>query len=44
MDEDIGGADYKVSHQMVFGNDLYEKEKVSDANLDILIYNKENII
>ena len=42
MDEDIGGADYKVSHQMVFGNDLYEKEKVSDANLDILIYNKDN--
>ncbi|MGN1378830.1 MAG: UvrD-helicase domain-containing protein [Bacilli bacterium] len=42
MDEDIGGADYKTSHQMIFGNDLYEKEKVSDANLDILIYNKEN--
>lgn len=42
MDENIGGADYKVSHQMVFGNTLYEQNKVENENLDVLMYEKDD--
>ena len=42
MDENIGGADYKASHQMVFGNTLYEENKVENENLDVLMYDKED--
>lgn len=26
MDDEVGGADYVVSHQMIFGNNVYEEE------------------
>ena len=40
MDDAIGGADYKASHRMVFGNMSYNEEgKTSqDYNLDVLTY------
>lgn len=40
MDDEIGGADYKASHRMVFGNNTYlEEGKTSqDYNLDVLTY------
>ena len=40
MDDAIGGADYKASHRMVFGNISYNEEgKTSqDYNLDVLTY------
>ncbi len=42
MDDDIGGASYKESHLMHFGNQMYEEKKASDNELAILRYeNKE---
>ena len=40
MDDDIGGADYKDSHQMVFGNMAYEEEGNTGNNnhLDLITY------
>ena len=40
MDEKIGGADYKKSHRMVFGNDAYYNEGKTNQNynLDVLVY------
>ena len=40
MDLEIGGADYKKSHQMVFGNTTYNefKLKEQDNNFEILNY------
>ena len=40
MDDILGGADYKKSHQMIFGNLSYdEKGKTSDSHdLEILSY------
>ncbi len=40
MNNDLGGADYKESHQMVFGNNTYQEEGFlnQDSNLDILNY------
>ena len=45
MDDDIGGADYKASHRMIFGNKVYEKEcnKEQNYDLDIITYNKEDL-
>ena len=43
MSDDIGGADYPISHNMVFGNLSYEKEgKKDNNNLEILNYELEN--
>ena len=44
MDDSFGGADYKKSHRMVFGNKAYEKEGKTkqNNNLEILKYNKSN--
>ena len=43
MSDDIGGADYPVSHNMVFGNLSYEKEgKKDNNNLEILSYELED--
>ena len=39
MDISIGGADYKDSHQMVFGNLLYENEGKTNQNNFLEIYN-----
>ncbi len=42
MDDEIGGAAYQSSHQMVFGNDLYTTEVAPNQNydLDVLTYDK----
>ena len=42
MSDEIGGADYLKSHQMIFGNTTYQKEgKIeSDANIEIITYDK----
>lgn len=39
MDNEIGGAQYRESHEMVFGNDTYIKEGKTDQNYDFEIYN-----
>ena len=40
MDDEIGGADYKASHRMVFGNNTYLEQGYTDQNynLDVLTY------
>ena len=45
MDDKLGGADYKNSHQMVFGNNDYiEKGKTEqDYNLEVLTYDDKNL-
>ena len=45
MNDEIGDADYKDSHQMNFGNKNYvEALKTNqDNNMEILTYNKDNI-
>lgn len=42
MDEQIGGASYKESHRLVFGNDVYTKFKGEDYNLEIYNYDSSN--
>ncbi len=39
MDDLIGGADYKNSHQMIFGNTTYENEGKVEQNNNFEIYN-----
>ncbi len=39
MDNFLGGADYIKTHQMVFGNTMYEKEKQKEINNNLEIYN-----
>ena len=43
MDKAIGGASYKESHEMVYGNTLYDDERLKDFNydIDILEYERE---
>ena len=41
MTEDIGGAEYKVSHQMIYGNKTYEEVNKENYKLEILDY-KDN--
>ena len=45
MDDKIGGADYKASHRMVFGNNTYiEEGKTSqNYNMEIFTYNKDEL-
>ena len=39
MDDDLGGANYKATHEMVYGNTSYDDEKDNlDYNLDVLEY------
>jgi len=38
MDDDIGGANYKLEHKMVFGNDLYLKNITPSNHLEIYDY------
>ena len=38
MDSDIGGADYKETHQMIFGNTMYT-DNHPDQNYNLEIYN-----
>ena len=44
MDDILGGADYIATHQMVFGNKLYEvnKDDVLDNQIDFMIYNPKD--
>lgn len=44
MDDAIGGADYKASHQMVFGNMAYEEDGKTKDNhhMELLTYNYDN--
>ena len=40
MSDMVGGASYLESHQMIFGNDSYNKNKVKYSNdMDIYLYN-----
>ncbi|MBQ6841312.1 MAG: UvrD-helicase domain-containing protein [Bacilli bacterium] len=39
MDDTLGGASYKESHQMVFGNTSYEENKNHNQNYDLEVYN-----
>lgn len=40
MDNNLGGAEYSESHEMIFGNSLYEEQKLTDFdyNFEILEY------
>ncbi len=42
MDNNIGGAEYKVSHEMVYGNTNYDNLKEETFNYDIDIFEYEN--
>ena len=42
MDDDFGGANYKESHQMVFGNTVYSENSVNTDDLEVLIYDKDD--
>jgi len=39
MDDDFGGANYQESHRMVFGNNTYINEGLTDQNYNTDIYN-----
>lgn len=41
MDDDIGGANYKESHEMIFGNNTYNNEGLLNQNNNFEIYNYE---
>lgn len=43
MDDEIGGADYKTSHRMVFGNKSYEEQGHTEQNynFELLTYEYE---
>ena len=45
MDDEIGGADYRASHRMVFGNNTYIEEGFTEQNydLDVITYDKNNL-
>lgn len=38
MDSVVGGADYKASHRMVFGNTSYEEQSKSDTSHQMEVY------
>lgn len=42
MDDRIGGADYKTSHQMIFGNFSYNKEGKTEQNYDFEIFSYDD--
>ena len=45
MDDRIGGANYKESHRMVFGNSSYIQEGLTEQNYDfeLITYNKDEL-
>ena len=45
MDEELGGADYKTSHRMSFGNDAYSLEGATEQNyqMELLTYDKTHL-
>ena len=42
MSDSIGGANYKKTHKMIFGNKLYSENKEEKYDLDIYTYNLED--
>ena len=48
MDDEIGGADYKASHRMIFGNKTYENEGHTEQNYHMKLltyeYDRKNKI
>ena len=42
MDDDIGGADYKKSHQMIYGNLMYKDKGDNKEDNNFLVYNYLN--
>ena len=42
MDNTLGGASYKESHEMVYGNSLYDEKKENEYNYDFEILEYEN--
>ena len=42
MDDNIGGASYKISHEMVYGNTLYDTEK-DNINYDTEVVEYESV-
>ena len=42
MDETLGGASYKESHEMIFGNATYEKQGMNNQNNNLEIYSYNN--
>lgn len=45
MDDQVGGADYRTSHRMVFGNNTYieEGKTLQNYDLDVITYDKDNL-
>ena len=39
MDDELGNADYKVNHRMIYGNNSYDLKANQNYNLEILNYN-----
>ena len=42
MDENIGGAEYRLSHRMIYGNKSYEKANKENYKMEILNYIDED--
>ena len=42
MDNEIGGAEYKKSHEMIPGNDDYKTERINDYDYNMNIFEYEN--
>ncbi len=43
MNEDIGGAEYRCSHRMIFGNNSYDSVNKENYDLEILNYKDDEI-
>lgn len=39
MDNEVGGANYRLEHQLVFGNTAYVEKGTTNQNMDLEIYN-----
>lgn len=42
MDDTLGGASYKQSHEMIFGNNVYNNEGYNNQNNDMEVYTYNN--
>lgn len=42
MDDNIGNAEYKKSHRMIPGNDMYDLKSDTDYNMEIISYDKQD--
>lgn len=41
MDHEVGGAEYKLEHQLIFGNTSYVENGTTEQNMNLEIYNYE---